>query len=49
MNTKQLTKLFFVALLALFATVGSGIVAQQIGINVGPIAHACGQGGGGGC
>ena len=49
MNTKQLTKLFVVALLALFATVGSGLVAQQVGVSLTPAAHACGAAGGGGC
>jgi len=49
MNTKQLTKLFFVALVALFATFGLGIVAQQVGIDIGPVIYACSNGGGGGC
>ena len=49
MNTKQLTKLFFVALLALFATFGSGIVAQQVGLSLTPAVYACGGTGGGGC
>ena len=49
MNTKQLTKLFFVALLALFATFGSSIVAKQMGFDLTPRVYACGAGGGGGC
>lgn len=50
MNTQQLTKLFFVVLLALFATVGSGIVAEQTGLSLTPAVYACnGAGGGGGC
>ncbi len=50
MNTKQMTKLFFVVLLTLAATVGSGILAEQIGLSLTPAVYACsGSGSGGGC
>jgi len=49
MKPKQITKLFFVALVALFATFGSGIVAEQIGWPLTPAVYACGNTGGGGC
>ena len=49
MNTKQLTKLFVIILLALFVTVGSGIVSEKLGVTP-PLVHACqGTGSGGGC
>lgn len=49
MNIKQFTKLFVIVLLALFATFGSGILAQQIGLSLTPAAYACTSSGGGGC
>lgn len=50
MIIKHIIKLFFSALLALFVTFGSGIVAAQIGFDMTPAVSACsGTGGGGGC
>lgn len=49
MKSKKITKLFFIALLALFATFGSGVVAEQIGLPLTPALYACGNSGGGGC
>lgn len=50
MITKNITKLLFAILLTLFLTIGSGIVANQIGLSITPSAYACtGSGSGGGC
>lgn len=49
MNTKKLTKLLFITLLALFATFGSGILAEQVGLSITPSIYACSSTGGGGC
>ena len=50
MNTKKLlVQLIFALVLTVAATVGSGVVAEKMGVDVGAIVYACGQGGGGGC
>ncbi|MEZ4863494.1 MAG: hypothetical protein R3C14_19400 [Caldilineaceae bacterium] len=50
MNTKKLlVQLIFALVLTIAATVGSGVVAEQTGIDVGSTVYACGTAGGGGC
>ncbi|MEZ4869541.1 MAG: hypothetical protein R3C14_49915 [Caldilineaceae bacterium] len=41
LNTKQITQLFFVIIVALAATFGSGIVAEQVGLDGAPSVYAC--------
>lgn len=49
MSTKQITQLFFISLVALFAIFGSGLVASPIDLPLTPAVYACGNTGGGGC
>lgn len=50
MITKSITKLLFAIVLMLSMTIGSGIIANQIGLPITPPLYACsGAGGGGGC
>ena len=49
---KQIAKIVVAVALTLAVTVGSGVVAEQVGFSVVSQAHACvsqGAGGGGGC
>lgn len=51
MNTMNITKLIVAVVITLAITIGSGIVADEMGLSVTPTAHACthGSGGGGEC
>ena len=52
MFKKNVVKLIVAVALTLAVTVGSGVVAEQVGLSVVPQAHACvdqGSTGGGGC
>ncbi|MEM7129818.1 MAG: hypothetical protein AAF702_26025 [Chloroflexota bacterium] len=50
MTTKNLAKFIVAVVLTLSVALGSGIVAEEIGVSVTPSLYACtGHGGGGGC
>ncbi|MEZ4865991.1 MAG: hypothetical protein R3C14_32045 [Caldilineaceae bacterium] len=49
MNMQNVTKLCVAIVLTLALTLGSGIVAEQIGLTLTPTVYACGNSGGGGC
>lgn len=50
MMTKRIAQFVVAVALTLATVVGSGVVAEQIGLAVGSVAHAsCGSAGGGGC
>lgn len=44
-----LAKVLVALVLTVTATVGSGVLAEQVGISTTSIASACSNGGGGGC
>ncbi|MBV7337998.1 hypothetical protein KFU94_59180 [Chloroflexi bacterium TSY] len=50
MNTKNLIAKFVVAVALTIATItASGVVAEQVGLDVTPNVYACSAGNGGGC
>lgn len=49
MITKRIAKFVVAVALTLATVVGSGVVAEQIGLDVGAVAYACGGNNGGGC
>lgn len=49
MITKRIAKLVVAVALTLATMIGSGVVAEQIGLDVGTTVYACGTGAGGGC
>ena len=49
MNTQFLSKTLLAFVLVLSIIFGSGVVAEQTGINLVPTVYACGAGTGGGC
>ena len=46
---KIIAKFILVTVLTVVTAVGTGVVAQQIGFDIGPVVYACSNGGGGGC
>ncbi|MEZ4707276.1 MAG: hypothetical protein R3A44_08725 [Caldilineaceae bacterium] len=44
-----LVKVLVALVLTVTATVGSGVLAEQVGVDVGAVVYACGHSGGGGC
>jgi hypothetical protein len=48
MNTKFYSKVIVALLLTLLMTMGSGLVAHEMGLAMGSTAHACGHTGSGG-
>lgn len=49
MNTQFLRKTLLAFVLVLSILFGSGVIAEKTGVNLVPIAHACGASSGGGC
>jgi|LakMenEpi03Aug12_release.lakeMendotaPanAssembly.Ray.scaffolds.fasta_scaffold187471_3 hypothetical protein len=49
MITKHIAKFVVAVALTLATIIGSGVVAEQIGLEVGASAYACGGNIGGGC
>ncbi len=51
MNTLKIKQIIAALFLALSLSIGSGIVAEQVGLDFGPAVHACEHGvsSGGGC
>ncbi|MFZ4656563.1 MAG: hypothetical protein ACOYNY_06110 [Caldilineaceae bacterium] len=49
MITKHIAKFVVAVALTIATMIGSGVVAEQIGLEVGAIVYACGTGAGGGC
>lgn len=49
MITKHIAKFVVAVALTLATLIGSGVVAEQIGLDVGSVIYACGGNNGGGC
>jgi hypothetical protein len=49
MITKHIAKFVVAVALTIATIIGSGVVAEQIGLEVGAVAYACGGNSGGGC
>ena len=49
MTTKNIAKLIIAVALTVATIAGSGVVAEQVGLDVTPSVYACGSAGGGGC
>lgn len=48
MNSKLYSKFIVAMLLTLLLTLGSGLIANELGLPIGSIAHACSHTGAGG-